>query len=63
MNPVKISAYSQLKDVWQNKDMKSLIVDSYIKKETSFIPYLLPAEAIKISERETIELLTKRYVK
>ncbi len=61
MKLLEVSAYSQLAGIWQNTELKSMIINSYTTKETSFIPYLLPNVAIKINEQEIIEILTKRY--
>ena len=61
MNVPKFNSYSELQELWINPQSKIELINSYIDKETNFIPYLLPEDALKFSVSETIDILTKRF--
>ena len=63
MNTENIHSFQQLQDIWLKTEQKSELINSYTKKETSFIPYLLPEKAVQLTVNEVIEILTLRFGK
>ena len=61
MNAKKIRSYSDLKALAANSQSKSELMNSYVEEKTNFIPYLLPEEALKLSVKEIVDILSNRF--
>ena len=50
--------YQEFRDHW--KQRRELLIDEYVTGRSSFVPYLLPEQAVQLSATETMSILRRR---
>ena len=55
------SSYQEFRDAWDQPDWRQSCLQAYQSGELSFVPNLLPEQALQLSAQETLEILRGRF--